>query len=186
MNPQDFDFERIKNDALIKLLGQRVIIIFAGTFLELQKGIEYSIGNEAKAVLYDSGIYSGKCSARILLNSWKERGKEFLKKWSDFYSSSGVGWFKIKDIIIDLETGKGIIQVEKSLLSEKHLSTKSYGCESPFKRKRIPESEEPACHFLTGFFTGVFEEVIGIKLECNEVKCIKKNDPYCEFQLNSY
>ena len=51
---------------------------------------------------------------------------------------------------------------------------------------REKEVFNPMCHFITGFFVGVFEELSGKKLECSETICPSKTGPYCEFQLTSY
>jgi len=40
------------------------------------------------------------------------------------------------------------------------------------------------CHFLCGFFVGVFEEIFGERFICEEVMCVAKQNPYCEFRLN--
>jgi hypothetical protein len=132
--------------------------------------------------LYDAGISAGKNSTRILLESWKERGKAFLEKWSAFYGVSGVGWFKIHNMAIDLNSGTGYIRLIQSFASEEYYLAPH---NSKLKKNDITDTN-PICDFLMGFFVGVFEEITSKKIECNEVKCIKKHNQYCEFQLNSY
>ena len=171
MPNKDFKLEKVPNEADINILEHRVIIMFVETFIELARRIQEVIGPEAKGVLYDAGIYSGKRSVNVLLNAWSETGDSFIKKWSDFYSSSGVGWFKVKDIDIDLKNGTGYIRIIQSFAVED---------------VRKGETRTPMCHFLMGFFVGVFEVISGKKLECEEVKCISKNAPYCEFQFVTY
>lgn len=182
MIKRDFKIKKLHDDALIKILGQRVIVMFTESFQELARGMQDAIGTEAEGVLYDAGIYSGKNSTKVLLKSWKERGKAFLEKWKDFYSSSGVGWFKIKDIDIDLDNGTGYILLIQSFAAEKYREINDNTKLTEKNMKTI----NPLCHFLTGFFVGVFEELTRKKIECKEVKCVTKKDVYCEFQLTNY
>ena len=181
MTNNEFELERFDNKGLVKLLGQRVIIFFGGTFRELAVGMREVLGDEAGGVLYDAGIHSGKCSTQILLYNWKEKGKEFIKKWEDFYGSAGVGWFRIKKINIDLKTGVGNIIIRRSIFADDIILP----CESTFNEKS-KKSKDPSCHFLAGFFVGVFETITGQKIECEEVKCVKKGDTCCEFELSNY
>jgi predicted hydrocarbon binding protein len=182
MGHNAFEFERNKDEAFIELLGQRIMCLFAGTFEELTRGIMDAIGTEGEGVLYDAGIHSGKNSVNILLNSWKERGQAFLEKWEAFYGSSGVGWFKIKEINIDLEKGQGYIQLIQSFASESYRKVDNEVNKVELDTTII----NPACHFLTGFFVGVFEELTHKNIECEEVKCVTRKDGYCEFQLRPY
>ena len=181
MTDKEFELERFDDKGLIKLLGQRAIIFFAGTFRELGVGMREVLGDEAGGVLYDAGIHSGKCSTRILQANWKERGEDFIKKWTEFYGAAGVGWFRIKELNVDLKTGVGNIIIRRSIFADDIILP----CESTFNDKS-KKSNDPSCHFLAGFFVGVFETLTGQKIECEEIKCVKKKDPHCEFQLTNY
>ena len=171
MNEHVYEITRVKNEAWIRMLGVgvRVVIMRAGTFVDLQKQIEAIHGGDASALFYEAGIRAGRESTKVLLEEWEERGMEFLKKWGEFYQSAGVGWFKIEDININFEKEYGYIRVKQSFIAEE------YG-----------KSNQPVCHFLCGFFSGVLQEVLGEKLTCEEVKCVAKGDRYCEFKLRKY
>ena len=171
MNEQVYEITRVENEARIRMLGAgvRVVIMRAGTFVDLQKQIEAILDDDASALFYEAGIRAGRESTKVLLEEWEERGMEFLKKWGGFYQSAGVGWFKIVDININFEKENGYIRVKQSFITEE------YG-----------ESDQPVCHFLCGFFSGVLQEVLGEKLTCEEVKCTAKGDQYCEFKLRKY
>ena len=171
MNEQVYEITRVENEARIRMLeaGIRVVIMRAGTFVDLQKHIEAILGDDASALFYGAGIRAGRESARVLLKEWEERGVEFLKKLGGFYQSAGVGWFKIEDININFEKENGYIRVKQSFIAEE------YG-----------KSNQPVCHFLCGFFSGVLQEAFGEKLTCEEVKCTAKGDQYCEFKFRRY
>ncbi|MEM3406437.1 MAG: V4R domain-containing protein [Nitrososphaerota archaeon] len=158
-----YEIKRIKNEAYIKQLDRRVIILRAKTFVNLQKAIESISDEEAKALLYEASINVGKDSTKELLKEIKN--KDFFKKLSKFYSSNGCGWFKIKKINIDPNKG-GNIQIEQSFIAEE------YG-----------KSEKPVCDFLAGYFVGMLEEIYKKEYTCEETKCIAKGDKYCEFKI---
>lgn len=182
MNKSGVEMEKIPDEAIIKILGQRVIVMFAGTFQELARGIEAAIGSQAEGVLYDAGIYSGKNSTMILLKLWKERGEDFLKKWANFYGSAGVGWFKVNEMNIDLDNGTGYIRITESFSSERYTITED---ESKASKKDMC-LRDPTSHLLTGFFVGVFEELSGQKLVCTAINCFTKKGAYLEFRLSNY
>ena len=171
MSKQLYEITRVENQAWIRMLGDkvRVIVLRAGTFVDLQKQIEAIFGDEASALFYEAGIRAGRESTKVLLEEWEERGMDFLKKWGKFYQSAGVGWFKLEDINIDFEKENGYFRVKQSFIAEE------YG-----------KSDEPVCHFLCGFFASVLQQVLGERLTCEEVKCAAKGDPYCEFKFEKY
>jgi predicted hydrocarbon binding protein len=171
MGEEVYKIDRVQNEAWIRILeaGVRVVIMRAGTLVDLQKGVEAIIGNEASVVFYEAGIRAGKNSTKVLLEEWEERGREFLKRWGDFYKSAGVGWFKLEEIEVDFEKRNGYIRIKQSFIAEEYGS-----------------SDRPVCHFLSGFFVGVLEEIFGEKLMGKQIKCISKGDPYCEFQFEKY
>jgi len=149
----------------IKLLGRRVIVLRAGTFVDIQKSVENLLGEEAQALFYEAGIRAGRGSAKVQLEKWGERGEDFIKKWGKFYTS--VGWLKIEKININKQNKQ--IRIKKSFIADE------YG-----------ESDKPVCHFLAGFFVGVFKEVFSEELTCEETMCTAKGDPCCEFKLEKY
>lgn len=171
MSKQLYEITRVENEAWIRMLGERVrvIVLRAGTFVDLQKQIEAILGDEASALFYEAGIRAGRESTKVLLEEWEERGMDFLKRWGKFYQSAGVGWFKLENINIGFEKAKGYVRVKQSFIAEE------YG-----------KSDQPVCHFLCGFFASVLQEVLGEKLTCEEVKCTAKGDPYCEFEFEKY
>jgi len=170
MGKEVYEMDRVQNEAWIRMLkaGSRVVIMRAGTLVDLQKGVEAIIGDEASVVFYEAGMRAGKNSTKVLFDEWEERGREFLKRWGDFYKSAGVGWFKLEELDID-SNGNGYIRIKQSFIAEEYGS-----------------SDRPVCHFLGGFFVGVLEEILDEKLMCKQTKCISKGDPYCEFQFEKY
>lgn len=164
-----YELDRVQNEAMITLLGTRIIIIRAGTWVRGQKRLEELSEEEASASLYEMGMTAAKESTKVLLEQWEERGGDFLKRWGDFYSSTGVGWFKLEEIDVDPEKREGHLKITQSCIAGE------YG-----------PSAKPVCHYLAGFFVGVLEEVLGGRLVCEETLCAAKGDPYCEFRFQRY
>ena len=75
MNRPLYELERFPDDAWIGIYHgrrsdprkNRVIILGAGTFVELQKGAEALLGDEAAAVFYEAGIRAGNEAGRNLM-----------------------------------------------------------------------------------------------------------------------
>ena len=166
---QVYRINRTQNEALMELVGVRVVVLRAGTFVDLLKSVEATLGDEASALFYEAGIRAGRGSARVLLEVWEERGMDFLERWGEFYGSNGVGWFKLEDVNIDFAGGNGYIRVRQSFIAGGY-----------------DKSDKPVCHFLCGQLVGLLQEVLGEKLTCEEVKCAATGDPYCEFQFEKY
>ena len=121
---------------LYVISGVRVIVMRAGTFVDLQKSMELPLREEVEALLYEAGIKAGRSSTKVLLREWEE--KDFMRGWAEFYSSNGCGWFKLEKAEVEPEKG-GIVRISGSFIAEE------YG-----------RSEKPVCHFLCGFLVGSF------------------------------
>ena len=143
-----------------------MVLLRDATFTNIQKSLERALGDEAKAELYEAGISAGKGSAAALLGKWKERGQEFIDRWSEFYGSDGVGWFKVNDIRMNENAKVDYLQIDQSFIAE------SYG-----------DSDRPVCDFLCGFFVGTLEEVFGEAYSCEEVECLVKGHAHCVFRF---
>jgi predicted hydrocarbon binding protein len=173
-----YELERFPNDAWINWsLGprshlkrkNRVIVLGAGTFVELQKGAETLLGDEASAVFYEAGIRSGNEGARNLLAEWEERGVDFIKRLGPLMASTGNGWLKVEEINVDFKLKEGHMRVNQSFIA------KTYG-----------QSDKPVCHFLCGFISGFMSEVLGESVTTEETHCEAKGDPCCEFTFKKY
>ena len=166
MNNSSFNLKRVPNDAYIELLGTRVVLFRASGFAYFRKMMEPILGPETDAFFYEAGLLSGRNSVEARLTTWKEKDLAFLQKFITLHSSIGLGWFKLEDQNLDLNTGGGIIRITKSFFAE------TYG-----------KSTKPVCDFLAGYFVGVLEEVVGKQLTGEETTCIAKGDPVCTFKI---
>ena len=155
--------DRFLETELWAMKEDRMIMIRADTFINIQKTIEEDYGEGADALLYECGIEAGRSSARVLLDEWEERDMDFLTKWSKFYGAEGVGWFEVESF---KRQGKCVanLAITRSFIAE------GYG-----------KTNHAVCHFLAGFFVGVFWNSCGTHLSCEEIYCQAKGDRTCTF-----
>ncbi len=165
MSSQIYELHRVEGEALLKMFNVRVIVLRAGTFIDIQKRMEALLGDEAAALLYEVGIQAGRESAKVLRRELNNQQENFLEKWAKFYQSAGAGWFKIEEINFR-RRGASYIKIKQSFIAEE------YG-----------KSSKPVCHFLCGFLAGALQVITGKTLTCEEIKCVAKGDPYCKFRL---
>ena len=71
---EGYELERVRDSAVIRQLGVRVIIMRGGTFVDLQKSVEAMLGEEANALFYEAGIRAGASSTHVLLKKWGKGG----------------------------------------------------------------------------------------------------------------
>jgi predicted hydrocarbon binding protein len=173
MVDEAFPLERIPQEGRINLLlrsptrrkyGNRVVILGAGTMVELQKGAEEIIGDESSAVFFESGIRAGKECAEALTEEWDERDLDLVKRFNPLINSLGIG--RVKEFNIDQEQLKGHYSIENSFIAD------TYG-----------SSDKPVCHFICGFISGLLEEILNTNMTCEETQCLSMGDPRCEFNF---
>jgi predicted hydrocarbon binding protein len=165
--PESAWIHLVLRDETRKRTGNRVVLFGSGTFVELQKGAEAIIGDEASAVFYEAGIKSGREGGETILMEWDERGEELMTKLGYLWDSQGLGWFSIMDAQLDSEEKEGFVRVSESFIAA------SYGT-----------SKKPVCHFLSGYISGFLEKIWKTPMVCEEKICQSMEDyEFCEFHL---
>ncbi len=143
----------------------RVVLLGSGTFVELQKGIEDLLGNQADAVFYDAGIRSGKEARETIETELNEKGEELIKRTFSLMEESGFGWFKVDDLKVDSSERRGSVEVSHSFIAE------TYG-----------KAERPVCHFVAGFIAGIVSVIWNTEIVCDETSCKSVNGDKCVFE----
>jgi hypothetical protein len=134
---------------------KRRLVVLNSIFMKIQKTLEASIGESSAKVLYTAGAEFGHKYMKI------------LKQENENTS--------IQDLLTELEATDFVraqfspdtmrFQVDGSPIAM------SYG-----------DSEEPVCHFLAGFFTGIATEYYEKDVVYTEVSCRAVNDEVCIFE----
>lgn len=143
----------------------RVALLGAGTFVELQKGVEDLLGDQSEAVFYDAGIRSGREARDTLERELTERGDALIEKVFSILEEDGLGWFKVEELSYDSAERRGSVSVSKSFIGD------SYG-----------GSEKPVCHFIAGFIAGIMSIIWDTDIVCNETSCYAVDEGLCVFE----
>jgi predicted hydrocarbon binding protein len=135
---------------------KRRLVVLNSIFMTIQKTLEASIGKSSAKVLYTAGEEFGHKYMEILIH-------ENMKT-------------TIQDLLVELEATDFIkAQFNPDNMSF-HVSNSpialSYG-----------ENEEPVCHFLSGFFTGIATIYYEKDLTYKETHCKSVGDTLCIFEL---
>lgn len=168
MKGKNYDIKRTKGESYLHIpgTGPRVIIQRAGTFVGIQKSCERDLGGGANVLFYEAGMDAGKVASSILLPDPVNVEESFREILGGYYSSNGVGWFKLENVKLDHTEGSGLIELSQSFIASE------YGV-----------SDSPVCHFLCGFFVGVLERLLGDQLMCEEESCESQGNGGCVFKI---
>ena len=144
----------------ILLMGKRAWIVSGAVLKGLFKDFKESFGDAGRVFLYHLGVGIG----RDLYETYKEyvsSSLDMLELIKAF--SKALGWGIIEEIRL-LAYGKYRVRVRHNL-----------ECEV------CKPSNRPCGDFSRGILTGFFGKILGRKVYVEEIKCIAKGDPYCEF-----
>ena len=142
-----------------------VILLGRGTFVELQKGVEELLENQADAIFYEAGIRSGRETEETLDTELGAKDDELIVKAFLALEEDGLGWFKIKELSFDSKTRRGSVTVFNSFISN------TYG-----------KAKKPVCHFIAGFIAGFISIIWDTEIECEETACSSVSGEYCVFE----
>ena len=134
------------------------IIMSSVIFVGIQKLAEAIGGTDGMAVIfYEAGKKVGINRTTSWKDEWELEGSAFIRAMEEFLAELGWGKFSI-----DIETCN--IKVKNSFIA------KGYG-----------KSDVPVCHFLRGYYAGLFEVLTNRAMDCEEVKCVACGADLCEF-----
>lgn len=143
-------------------IGKNDFVIMQGdTLRAIMEGIDRAFGPTSKEILFEAGKYAGQDFVKRLMEKGVKKS-EILLWLAEFFNCCG--WGKIY-FAINPERNEIVITVEN--------------CVSARKVK----SDKPVCHFIKGYFSGIYEENCNEISDCEEILCASKGDPFCEFRV---
>ena len=146
--------------------GKRVAILAQYAMARMLDGIRELLGTGGHVVLYELGTDYGRELASYLANRIP---KEYLLHnypyWLDVLSATGWG-------VPDLENPEDDFSNATIKLSS------CIECEGR-------NSNEVVCSFARGLLAGIYSELAGYRVHCEEIKCAARGEGHCEFQLRS-
>lgn len=142
---------------LLPVEKKRRLVVLNSIFMKIQKTLEASIGQSAAKVLYTAGKEFGSTYMGIL-KSENEKAT-------------------IQDLLIELK-------VTDFVRAEFNTEDFSFQVEDSPIALSYEESDEPVCHFLAGFFTGMVDTFYKDEsMRYKETSCKAAGDSKCVFEL---
>ncbi|WP_173179638.1 ATP-binding protein [Desulfosarcina ovata] len=144
---------------------------FSGNWLNLWRAMILFAGEDtARRVFFEAGI-AELFSKTCLENSLLKNNAEGFTKAVDAYSEAGFGDFYIRELIFE----NGFTRIT---------------CQDTFEAwtfaKKNKKNEYPFCYHSTGVLLSFMRTLTGRSdLVAEEVKCIAKGDPECEFVIGT-
>lgn len=128
-------------------------------------------GSGAFSMLYemgkDYGAGIGKHFKSIALSARPfTSSRELIDEFFNFMRSAG--WFMPEIELSEGDKPSAVIKLREC-----------------FEDRHGERTSEPNCPYVRGFLTGFFNSIYGKDFTSQEVKCISRGDPYCEFQLTT-
>ena len=145
---------------------RRVVILAQPAVARMLDGIRSVLGTGGYVVLYELGIDYGKELAGYFTAIL---GEEYLVGNYDYW------------VNVLAATGWGIPDIKGSKDDFPNMTVRFASCLECDGRS----SRETVCSFMRGFLSGVFGNLSGHVVHCEESKCQAKGDSYCEFQIRS-
>lgn len=150
------------DEGKIKLLDQPVVITPVIIYSKMLQIMRKKYGKEGDKIFYNASKETGIKYMTILKEKYR-MSKNEMSKWAA-NSITLSGWGKVKVMKYDFSKCVSHIIVEDSVFAN------SYG-----------KSKISTDVILQGFFAGGATSIFGKNVECKEIKCVSKGDPFCEF-----
>jgi len=146
--------------------GRRVVILAQHAMAQMLEGIRSVLGSGADVILYELGTEYGRDLAGYFIS---KLGKEYLVRNYDY------------ELNVLAATGWGIPELVGSKDDFPNMTIRLSSCLECDGRN----SRQAVCSFMRGFLTGVFGNIAGRTVHCEEPQCIAKGDSSCQFELHS-
>ena len=147
--------------------NQRVVIFRKLIYEALFNGVRKKFGSAGDAMLYYQGFTVGVEAYDEHVRAADSEKPEDLIEAAKAINMT-LGWGIIDDVRVDVKRGKAQLRIYQS-----------------FECELGKGSEKPYSQFYRGAVAGLFARFFGKDVKVDEVKCIAKGDPYCEFLIKS-
>ena len=149
-----------------------MIIMRRDVFRLMREGLEKLVGDQAAPFLSflasGIGIHEGSIFRESIQSSNEDERRAGLKNL-------------VQGALEDTNLGLGKVSVGGIDFAKGEARVSIANC---FEAIENGTSPEPNCMFTSGFLAGVFAEVLDKTVRADEVKCISKGEPLCEFHIS--
>jgi predicted hydrocarbon binding protein len=148
------------------LVDLQLLTIDAEFYKSLRDNLLSRFGNEGSVVLYEMGKRYGDLMAKTIVGMGGKLGayNRFIKRGRDL----GYGTFKVP--------------ILKSILGGFRGEATIYLYDS-FFASAAGRTGQTECWLVSGIIAGAANRILGKDSTVEEVKCLSKGDPHCEFKL---
>ncbi len=149
-----------------------MIIMRRDIFRLMREGLEKLVGDQAAPFLSflasGIGIHEGSIFREsVQAPNERERRNTLKGLIQGALEDTNLGLGKVMVSGIDFDKGEAVVTIANC-----------------FEALENGSFEEPNCMFTSGFLAGVFAEVLDKTVRADEVKCISKGEPQCEFHIS--
>ncbi|MDG7023158.1 MAG: hypothetical protein JRN45_01410 [Nitrososphaerota archaeon] len=135
-------------------------------FTAMEDGIRRLFETGADVVLYEMGYHHGEPTWKNLLRSYEVKTLDDLQEVLAIYTANG--WGVPEAVSLDLAARTAEVKF-----------TENFEC-------TLKEGQTSAgSNFVRGHLSGLFEIVLGSKVEVSETNCVAKGDWTCTFRVAS-
>jgi predicted hydrocarbon binding protein len=148
----------------VRHLGTEWILMRVEALQGMMQEVNKTLGTGACVVWYLGGKGAGKSLAGIIQKrTQSDDMQEIWRKIVEIYGRCG--WGKVQPIMFRQETSEFLIRIYDNAFV-----------------KGI-RSQTSSCYYVKGLLEGILEQLTGKHAKSEEIKCMAKGDPYCEFVL---
>ena len=142
--------------------GDRAIMLRTEFFTAMEDGIRVHFESGADVVLYEMGYHHGEPTWRNLLKSYEVKTLDDLQEALSYYAATGWGFPEAKSLDPAAKTAE--VRFNENF-------------ECSLKKGQMGKGS----NFVRGHLDGLFEVVLGAKVDVSETTCIAKGDQTCTF-----
>jgi len=146
-------------------MGERAVLFDVDDIGVMFGWFDENFGSGAHAILFDMGKQAGKTAAEKLMNDYGLRGRDVVEAFLALHEAAG--WFDYEVVKYDEGALEFVIRLYDN-----------FEC-VPFKGKK----DRPVSHLVRGELAGLFSSLFKRDFKVDEVMCLAKGDPYCEFTI---
>jgi len=160
-----FDFDSQTGTIKDKITDERCIIITQSRMKEIFSRLFEVFQSGAAVIIFEASKAAGKRFIEETSEKTKNDKELILKTAVQRFTDAGLG--KIKVTEFNLEETEVKFRIWNNFFAEIRCGESAY------------------CSCIEGFVSGMYDQVMHETPKIKETKCVRKGNPYCEWQITS-
>jgi predicted hydrocarbon binding protein len=160
-----FEFDRQNGVIKDKITEERCIIITQARMQEIFSRLSEIFQSGATVIIHEASKAAGKRFIEETIGKTKNDKELILKTAVQRFTDAGLG--KIKVTEFNLEETEVKFRIWNNFFAEIRCGESAY------------------CSCIEGFVSGMYDQVMHETPKIKETKCVRKGNPYCEWQITS-